>query len=78
MSEQDLIHLLGRRGVASWRQSLGRWVESGPVQTFIIAVILLNGLILGLETSDALMATLHRMESDLATLRSHINKEKRD
>lgn len=58
MSEQDLIHLLGRRGVASWRQSLGRWVESGPVQTFIIAVILLNGLILGLETSDGLMERL--------------------
>lgn len=159
MSEQDLINLLARGGVASWRQSLGRWVESGPVQKFIIAVILLNGWILGLETSDglmerfgswlllldklclavfiveiaikvtvyrlhfwrngwnwfvpfivvatftilnlfigiiastmqelqslpdpkrpnaALMATLHRMESDLATLRSHINNEKRE
>lgn len=30
------------------------------------------------KPNAALMATLHRMESDLATLRSHINKEKRD
>jgi voltage-gated sodium channel len=55
MSEQDLLHLLSRRGVAPWRHSLGRWIESGPVQKCIIAVILLNGLILGLETSDGLM-----------------------
>jgi voltage-gated sodium channel len=55
MSEQDLLNLLSREGVAPWRKSLGRWVESGPVQKFIIAVILFNGLILGLETSDGLM-----------------------
>ena len=56
MSEQDLLNLMSRKGVASWRQSLARWIESKAVQNFIIAVILLNGLILGLETSDALMA----------------------
>jgi len=33
-------------------------VESAPVQQVIIAVILLNGLILGLETSTAAMARL--------------------
>lgn len=55
MSEQDLLNLMSRKGVASWRQSLARWVESKAIQNFIIAVILLNGLILGLETSDALM-----------------------
>lgn len=55
MSEQDLLNLMSRKGVASWRQSLAHWVESKAIQNFIIAVILLNGLILGLETSDALM-----------------------
>jgi voltage-gated sodium channel len=56
MSEHDLISLMSRRGVAPWRLSLARWVESSAVQRVIIAVILLNGLILGMETSDALMA----------------------
>lgn len=55
MSEQDLLNLLSRKGVAPWRTSLARWVESSAVQKFIIAVILLNGLILGLETSPELM-----------------------
>jgi voltage-gated sodium channel len=55
MSEQDLLNLLSRNGVAPWRQSLARWVESNAVQKFIISVILLNGLILGLETSPAFM-----------------------
>jgi voltage-gated sodium channel len=55
MSEQDLLKLLSQGDVAAWRVSLARWVESTPVQRFIIAVILLNGLILGLETSAALM-----------------------
>jgi len=55
MSEQDLLNLLSRKGVAPWRQSLGRWIESKAIQNFIIAIILLNGLILGLETSDTLM-----------------------
>jgi len=55
MSEQDLLNILSRKGAASWRIFLARWVESPPVQRFIIAVILLNGLILGLETSATLM-----------------------
>lgn len=55
MSEQDLLNLLSRNGVSTWRQALARWVESNGVQKFIVAVILLNGLILGLETSSGLM-----------------------
>jgi voltage-gated sodium channel len=55
MSEQDLLNLLSRKGVAPWRASLARWVESTPIQRFIIAIILLNGLILGLETSAFMM-----------------------
>ncbi len=39
----------------SFRARLGSWVESSGVQRFIIAVILLNAVVLGMETSPALM-----------------------
>jgi voltage-gated sodium channel len=55
MSEQDLINLLRRKDVSAWRLKLARWVESKPVQNVVIAVILLNGLILGLETEAGVM-----------------------
>jgi len=58
MSEIDMMRLMGDQHVAAWRQALARWIESKWVQHFIIGVILLNGLVLGLETSDALMATV--------------------
>lgn len=38
-----------------WRTRLGWWVESTTVQRIIISVILLNAVVLGLETSPALM-----------------------
>jgi voltage-gated sodium channel len=56
MSEQDLIRLMGLHNVSAWRLRLARWVESSRIQKLIIGVILLNGLILGLETSSAVMA----------------------
>lgn len=56
MSEQNLMLMMQKTGVAAWRLRLARWIESSPVQKFIIAVILLNGLILGLETSVAVMS----------------------
>ncbi|MGC2856409.1 ion transporter [Novispirillum sp. DQ9] len=37
---------------------LGRWVESPKVQRFIIALIILNGITLGVETSPAAVAAL--------------------
>ena len=55
MSEQDLLHLLNLKAAAPWRIALARWIESSRVQAFIVGVILLNALILGLETSDAMM-----------------------
>jgi voltage-gated sodium channel len=55
MSEQDLVELSRKPGVALWRVRLAGWVESKRVQHFVVAVILFNALILGLETSDALM-----------------------
>ncbi|NBC15138.1 MAG: ion transporter [Gammaproteobacteria bacterium] len=38
------------------RERIGAWIESGPVQRVIIAVIIVNAVTLGLETSDFLMA----------------------
>lgn len=39
-----------------FRQRLGEWIESPPVRNFIIAVIIINAITLGLETS----ATMQR------------------
>ena len=39
-----------------WRGSLARWIESPPTQTVVIALILVNAVTLGLETSEAIMA----------------------
>lgn len=61
MSEDDLIALKKRPGVAPWRLRLASFVESAPVQYFIVGVILLNALILGLETSQSLMQSHGRL-----------------
>lgn len=44
------------RGGTPARTALGRWVESAPVQSAIIGLIVLNTIILGLETSPGVMA----------------------
>ncbi len=41
----------------NFRSRLAAWINSGKVQWFIISVIILNGVILGLETSATLMAS---------------------
>jgi voltage-gated sodium channel len=38
-----------------WRRRLGDWIESDPIQNAIIAVIFLNAITLGMETSPAIM-----------------------
>jgi len=38
------------------RERLGAWLDSAPVRNFIIGVILFNAVILGLETSEEVMA----------------------
>ncbi|WP_022873366.1 ion transporter [Nesterenkonia alba] len=42
---------------ATWRTRLGSWVESSPIQRFVIVVILVNAVVLGLETSPPVMET---------------------
>jgi voltage-gated sodium channel len=56
MSEVDLQKLLEQKSASAARIALAKWVESPPVQRLILAAILLNALILGLETSASLMA----------------------
>jgi voltage-gated sodium channel len=51
MSETELNDLRKLSGVSSWRLTLAEWVESRRVQFFIVATILLNAVVLGLETS---------------------------
>jgi len=41
-----------------WRGTLARHIESWPSQAVLITLILINAVILGLETSEAIMARL--------------------
>jgi voltage-gated sodium channel len=56
MTEVDLERLLARDGVAPWRLRLAHWIESRRTQTFITGVIVLNAIVLGLETDPSLRA----------------------
>jgi voltage-gated sodium channel len=55
MSEVDLQRLMEQAGVSSSRKAAARWIESKTVQHFVVGVILLNSVILGLETSAGMM-----------------------
>ncbi|TAG33594.1 MAG: ion transporter [Verrucomicrobia bacterium] len=57
MSESDLIALRAQQpAVSGWRLRIADWVESNRVQAFVVGLILLNAIILGLETSPSIMA----------------------
>ncbi|WP_269539448.1 ion transporter [Cerasicoccus fimbriatus] len=51
MSEDDLVRLRQQPDISVTRLRLAQWVESKPIQVLIIAVILINAAVLGLETS---------------------------
>ena len=55
MSESDLQRLLTQSAVRPWRLAGARWVESPCVQSVITALILLNAVVLGLETDATLV-----------------------
>ncbi|MGC5629244.1 ion transporter [Georgenia sp. Z1344] len=42
-------------GGSGWRERLGAWVTSGPVQRVVITLIIVNAVTLGLETSSIVM-----------------------
>lgn len=56
MSDTDLDDLLKQNNISPLRVKLARWIESRPVQLGIITLIILNSVILGLETNAGVMA----------------------
>lgn len=56
MGEKELLELRRAPGISQGRLRLAAWVDSARVQHAVVAVILLNAVILGLETSPAIMA----------------------
>lgn len=55
LTEKQMIDRLAERGVPAWRQRLARRVESPRFVAWITAVIILNAIVLGLETSASVM-----------------------
>ncbi|MEM6884259.1 MAG: ion transporter [Verrucomicrobiota bacterium] len=56
MGEDDLQQLLEKQKVSAWRVAMARWVESALIQKIVVGVILVNAVVLGLETSKEIMA----------------------
>lgn len=56
MSEEELRLLRATPGVSAIRLKLATWIEAPRTQMVVVAVIVLNALILGAETSADLMA----------------------
>ena len=58
MSDSDLADLLQQKAPSPRRVKLARWIESRPVQLAIVILILLNSIILGLETDAGIMSKI--------------------
>lgn len=54
---EDVAALVARPGVAPWRIRLAMVIESGPATRAVVAVILANAVLMGLETHAPLMAS---------------------
>jgi voltage-gated sodium channel len=57
MNKASLERLRATSGVVPWRLRLAEFVESARVEHFIVAVILINAVVLGFETSKSAMAS---------------------
>jgi voltage-gated sodium channel len=55
MSDAEILSRLLGSSAGEKRKTVGRFIESRRVQTFIVTVIVINAIVLGLETSDSLM-----------------------
>jgi voltage-gated sodium channel len=55
MSESDLQRLLAQPALSPWRIAWARRVESTRVQSAIVLLILINAVVLGLETDTVLL-----------------------
>lgn len=58
MSDDDLLNLRARSGIAPWRMRLAEFIESGPVQRFILAAIIVNAVVLGLYIDPTILPQL--------------------
>lgn len=58
MSDDDLLKLRARSGIAPWRMRLAEFIESGPVQRFILAAIIVNAVVLGLYIDPTILPQL--------------------
>lgn len=56
MGEKEFLELTKSPRVSQGRLKLAAWIDSPRVQRFVVAIILVNAVILGLETSPAIMA----------------------
>lgn len=56
MGQEELEALQRQPGIPARRLRLAEWIESPRVQAWVVAVILLNAVVLGLETSAQVMA----------------------
>ncbi len=56
MGQEELEALRRQPGIQARRLRLAEWIESPRVQAWVVAVILLNAVVLGLETSAEVMA----------------------
>ena len=52
MSENELATLQRRADVAPWRLALAQRIESLPIQIAVTTLIILNAIVLGLDTSE--------------------------
>ena len=57
MSRADLVRLRATPDVGAWRLRLAEFLETARVEHFIVAVILINAVVLGFETSKSAMAS---------------------
>jgi voltage-gated sodium channel len=57
VSRADLVRLRATPDVGAWRLRLAEFLETARVEHFIVAVILINAVVLGFETSKSAMAS---------------------
>ena len=58
MSVSEFVNLKKDPSTASWRITLAERLESVPIQIMVTSVIVLNAIILGLDTSEGVRQSL--------------------
>lgn len=55
MNKEELNHFIELPNLPLWRKNLAKWIESTSIQNFVVGVIILNAIVLGLETEQTVM-----------------------